>query len=138
MVRTLARIALAIFLLVAGVGHLVATEEFLAQVPPWLPAPRLVVWASGVAELALGVALLARPADRVLVGWLVAGWFVLIFPGNVSQYLTGSEAFGLDSGAARATRLAFQPLLVVWALWCTGAWRAWRDPATDARGRSRP
>lgn len=127
MVRTIARQALALFLLAAGIGHLVATEVFLAQVPPWLPAPRVIVWVSGAVELALGAALVAFRRYRTQVGWLVAGLFVAVFPGNVSQYLTGADAFGLTSDAARATRLAFQPVLVIWALWCTGAWRRWQD-----------
>lgn len=50
-----------------------------------------------------------------------------IFPGNVAQYVEGTDAFGLDSDRARLVRLFFQPLLVAWALWSTGAWRYWRD-----------
>lgn len=50
-----------------------------------------------------------------------------MFPGNVSQYVTHTDAFGLDSDRARAVRLVFQPLLVAWALWSTGAWTAWRE-----------
>jgi hypothetical protein len=50
-----------------------------------------------------------------------------VFPGNVSQYVTHTDAFGLDSDRARAVRLVFQPLLVAWALWSTGAWTAWRE-----------
>jgi hypothetical protein len=45
-----------------------------------------------------------------------------VFWGNISQFLNGVDAFGLDSDAARAIRLVFQPVLVAWALWCTGAW----------------
>lgn len=137
MARTVGRLALGVFLVVAGIGHVVATESFLAQVPPWMPAPRATVLVSGAIEVALGVALLFDRSRAVLLGWLTAGLFVAVFPGNVSQYLTGTDAFGLDSDAARATRLLFQPLLVAWALWATGAWRAWRDPATDAIGRPR-
>jgi len=124
-VRTLARVLLAGFLLFAGVGHFVAPEEFLAQVPPWMPAPMLVVYVSGVVEIALGAALLGPARFRPLVGWIVAAFFIVIFPGNISQALTGEVAFGLDSDAARWGRLAFQPVLVVWALWCTGAWADW-------------
>lgn len=125
--RTLARVVLAAFLLFAGVGHFVAPEEFLAQVPPWMPAPLLVVYVSGVVEIALGAALLGPARWRPLVGWIVAAFFVVIFPGNLSQALTGEVAFGLDSDAARWGRLAFQPVLVLWALWSTGAWAAWAD-----------
>uniref|UniRef100_UPI004049D3BE DoxX family protein n=1 Tax=Candidatus Planktophila sp. TaxID=2175601 RepID=UPI004049D3BE len=83
-----------------------------------------VVVASGVVEIALGTALLVLWRYRVVVGWIVAAFFVAIFPGNISQYVNGIDAFGLDSDTARLVRLFFQPLLVVWALWCTGAWRS--------------
>ena len=98
--------------------------EFLAQVPLWIP---LVVVLSGIVEIALGVGLIALPKQRVIMGWITAVFFVLIFPGNISQYVNQIDAFSLDTDQARAIRLLFQPLLVIWALWCTGAWRAWRE-----------
>lgn len=130
--RTVGRFALGGALLAAGTGHLTTLrQEFQAQVPPWLPLdPDLVVVASGVVELALGAALVLAPrALRPTVGWVAAAFFVAIFPGNVSQYATGTDAFGLESDTARLVRLFFQPVLVAWALWSTGAWRAWRDAA---------
>lgn len=133
--RVLGRLALAGLLLTAGTGHLtVLRHEFAAQVPPWFPvAPDAVVVASGVVELILGSTLAVVPRRwRSLVGWVAAAFFVAVFPGNVSQYVTRTDAFGLDSDQARAIRLAFQPLLVVWALWSTGAWRAWRAATVTA------
>lgn len=123
--RRVARWVLGIFLIGAGIGHFRNTSEFLAQVPPWMPQPELVVLVSGVIELALGFALLLLRSGRRTVGFVVAAFFVLVFPGNISQFLTHTDAFGLDSDAARAVRLLFQPVLVVWALWCTGAWPRW-------------
>jgi uncharacterized membrane protein len=118
-------VTLGLFLLLAGIGHLTfGREAFTAQVPDWLPLPDdLVVVGSGVVELALGASLIALPRHRVAVGWIVAAFFVAIFPGNISQYLNQDDAFGLTSDLARAVRLLFQPLLVLWALWSTGAWR---------------
>jgi uncharacterized membrane protein len=123
--RTVARVALGLLLLVAGIGHLTfGREEFTAQVPDWMPAADdLVVVGSGVVEVALAASLIALPRQRVAVGWIVAAFFVAIFPGNISQYVNQVDAFGLTSDGARAGRLVFQPLLVVWALWSTGAWR---------------
>lgn len=118
-VRPLARWLLAGFLVVAGTGHLVAHEEFLAQTPTWVPARTLVVWGSGVIEIALGLALLLVCRRRRQLGWVVAVFFVLVFPGNVHQAVAGTDAFGLDTPAARWTRLLFQPLLIAWALWST-------------------
>ena len=121
------RLVLAAILIFAGIGHFRDTQEFTAQVPPWAPAPEFIVYASGVVEILLGLALIALPKYRVVVGWLIAGFFVIIFPGNISQFITQTDAFGLDTDAARFTRLLFQPLLVVLALWSTGAWSAFRD-----------
>jgi uncharacterized membrane protein len=127
--RTAGRWLLGGVLVGAGAAHLTfARDEFRAQVPDWLPVDAdLVVLASGVVEIALGVALLAWRARRIEVGLATAAFFVAIFPGNVAQYVEGTDAFGLDSDRARLTRLFFQPLLVAWALWSTGAWRALVD-----------
>ena len=126
LLKRLAQIVLGLALGYAGVGHLGANRvEFQAQVPSVLKEyADFVVVASGVVEIALGTALLVLWRYRVVVGWIVAAFFVAIFPGNISQYVNGIDAFGLDSDTARLVRLFFQPLLVVWALWCTGAWRA--------------
>lgn len=126
--RTIARWVLGGFLLVAGLAHLSwSRDTFQAQVPDWVPLDAdLVVVLSGIVELALGAALIAARRHRALVGWVVAAFFVAIFPGNLSQFVDGDAAFGLDSDLARGVRLLFQPVLVVWALWCTGAWAAWR------------
>ena len=125
--RTVARWALGVFLLAAGTAHFLIPEEFLAQTPPWLPARMAIVYVSGLVELGLGAALLVLPRSRVAVGWLTAAFFLVILPGNISQAVNGTPAFGLDSDAARWGRLAFQPVLIAWALWSTGAWRAWRS-----------
>ena len=125
--RTIARVLLGLVLVFAGTGHLTfARRSFQAQVPPWLPFDAdFVVLASGVVEIALGLALLLVRRRRVLVGIVVAAFFVAVFPGNVSQLVTRTPAFGLETDAARAIRLVFQPLLVLWALWSTGVLAAW-------------
>lgn len=120
--RIAARLLLGGFLVFAGVAHLTATEEFLGQVPSWLPAdPDLVIVVSGIVEIALGGALIVLPRHRAVVGLVTAAFFVVIFPGNIAQYIEGTEAFGLETDRARLIRLFFQPVLVVWALWSTGA-----------------
>ena len=127
--QTFFRWLLGAALLLAGIGHLTwLRSDFLAQVPPWLPLDGdLVVVLSGIVEIVLGIGLIALPKQRVMLGWITAVFFILIFPGNISQYVNQIDAFSLDSDQARAIRLLFQPLLVIWALWSTGAWRAWRD-----------
>lgn len=123
--RTLARVLLGVGLIFAGSGHLsFLRQEFQAQVPNWLPLdPDFVVVASGLVEVALGLLLLSAKKYRQQVGWLTAGFFLAIFPGNIAQFLSHTNAFGLNSDLARGLRLLFQPLLILWALWTTGAFR---------------
>src|ERR1700722_3877305 len=127
--RSIARHVLCAFLIFAGAGHLsFARTALCAQLPPWLPINAdFVVISLGVVEIALGASLVLLTRWRVLVGWIVAIFFVLVFPGNISQFVTHANALGLNSDLARGIRLLFQPLLVIWALWCTGAWAALRN-----------
>jgi uncharacterized membrane protein len=55
------------------------------------------------------------------MGLFLAVFYVLIFPGNIAQYLGNKTAFGLDTDQKRLARLFFQPVLIAWALWSTGA-----------------
>lgn len=122
-IRHLARYLLGAALIFAGVGHFTfSREEFQAQVPPWVPLDAdFVVLASGAVEIGLGLGLIFLSKYRKQVGWLTAAFFLAIFPGNISQYLTATDAFGLNSDQARLTRLFFQPILMLWALWSTSA-----------------
>ncbi|CAB4562849.1 unannotated protein [freshwater metagenome] len=119
-----ARLLLGAALVFAGTGHLTfSRQEFQAQVPVWLPLdPDFVVLASGVVEILLGLGVASFGKIVPLAGLAAAAFFVIIFPGNINQYVEGISAFGLDTDQARLTRLFFQPVLVVWALWSTGAW----------------
>ncbi len=131
-VRLIARITLGLALLFAGIGHLTTSRlEFQAQVPTWLPLdPDFVVVASGLVEISLGLALIALFKVKQYVGILTALFFIAIFPGNISQLVTQTDAFGLNTDTARAVRLLFQPVLVIWALWSTGAWKFLRNLKT--------
>ena len=121
-VKTLARIGLGVALTLAGLSHLgAARETFRAQVPTWLPLdPDFVVLASGVVEILLGLWLISG-FRAPIAGTVTALFFIAIFPGNISQWLTQTDAFGLNTDEARFTRLFFQPLLVLWALSSTSA-----------------
>ena len=123
--RAVSQVALGVVLVSAGVSHLtVSRAEFQAQVPTWLPLdPDFVVISSGIVEILLGIALITLWPLRKRVGLVTALFFVAIFPGNFNQLVNGIDAFGLNSDSARATRLLFQPVLVLWALWSTGALR---------------
>ena len=129
MLQTVGRVLLGCFMVGAGVLHLTTQrEEFRAQVPEWFPVDEdLTVLGSGVVEIALGGAFVALPRHRRTIGMLLAAFFVAIFPGNVAQYVEGTDAFGLDTDRERLVRLFFQPVLVLWALWAGGVLRRRTD-----------
>ena len=121
--QKLVRIVLGIFMIAAAIGHFTfQREEFQAQVPNWIPISKdAVVMLSGVAEITLGLAMIFWKQQRINVGIALAIFYVLIFPGNIAQYLNHTDAFGLNTDNARLTRLFFQPVLIFLALWSTGA-----------------
>lgn len=113
-------------MLLAGIAHLTfQRQEFQAQVPKWLPTnpgfQDFVVVASGIVEILFGLAMIFAGKYKVKIGIALAVFYVLIFPGNVSQYTNRIDAFGLDTDQKRLIRLFFQPVLILWALWSTGA-----------------
>lgn len=129
-IQTLLRILLGAFMLVAGIGHLTfLRDEFTAQVPSFLKSSRaltdFVVVASGVIEIVFGLCMIFLVNYKVKVGIALAIFFILIFPGNVAQYVNEADGFGLDTNQKRLTRLFFQPVLIIWALWSTGALKFW-------------
>lgn len=117
----------------AGFSHLTFNRvEFQAQVPEWLPMSKdLVVILSGIVEMILGLGLLFWKNQRVNFGWALAIFYVLIFPGNISQYVEGKDFASLDSDTTRLIRLFFQPVLIAWVLWSSSAWKAWRIRKTN-------
>ncbi|MDD7929407.1 DoxX family protein [Microbacterium thalli] len=125
MPRTVARLALAALLIVAGTAHLtVLRRGYRIAVPDWATRvlrtdKDMIVVASGAVELMLGAGLIALPRERRRVGAAVAALFVAVFPGNVHQWRSGASAPGLDTDARRFGRLFLQPVLVAWALWAT-------------------
>jgi uncharacterized membrane protein len=121
-IKTISRLALGAALTGAGISHLGSSREtFRAQVPTWLPLDAdFVVIASGVVEIILGIWLISG-LKAPIAGTVTALFFIAIFPGNISQWVTQTDAFGLNTDEARFIRLFFQPLLVFWALLSTGA-----------------
>ncbi len=127
--QNIMRILLGTFMLLAGIGHLTFQRtEFQAQVPRWLPENPgfmdFVVISSGIVEIMLGLAMIFWTKHKVKVGITLAIFYVLVFPGNISQYTNGIDGFGLDTDLKRLIRLFFQPVLILWALWSTGVFRA--------------
>jgi uncharacterized membrane protein len=110
----------------AGFNHLMNPDFYVAIMPPKLPNPEWLNLLSGLAEIVLGVYLLAEPRVRALAAWGVIALLIAIFPANVYVALenVGTGGPGTGGGAANWIRLPFQVLFIVWAWWYT-------DPETD-------
>ncbi|MEP9393546.1 hypothetical protein ABLE94_15000 [Gordonia sp. VNK1] len=77
--------ALAGMLLTIGTLHFLAPKPFDEIIPEEIPAdPRMLTYASGVAEVALGAALLA-PATRKPAAAGAAALFVAVYPANINM-----------------------------------------------------
>lgn len=115
--RFAARLLLTAFFLLAGAWHFTMPEYYLAILPPWVPFPLFTVYASGVAEMALGL-LVQVPRLRVFAGWGLIALLVVIFPANVHMALH-PEAYPAIPPALLWARLPFQALFIAWASWST-------------------
>ena len=115
------RLLMALFYAFAGVVHLKAPETFLPIVPSWVPEPRAIVLATGACELAGAFGLLTQKF-RVAAGIALALYAVCVFPANLKHAFEAIDLPGLPSTWwYHAPRLAAQPVLVWWALYCSGA-----------------
>ena len=134
-VRFAARVGLGGALIIAGLGHLTfARTAFQAQVPDWVGIDKnAVVILSGLVEITLGSALIVARRRRPLIGLAAGLFFLAVFPGNISQFIDGHDAFGLNSDTARRNRLFFQPVLVAWAWWSTDAFAVLRHRRETSR-----
>jgi uncharacterized membrane protein len=104
-----------IFFVVAGILHFVIPRTYEAIVPPWLPAHRELVYASGVAEIAGGLAVLHPRTRRVGSLWSIAT-LVAVYPANVHMALNASDYPQVPGGAvALWLRLPLQFAAIVWA-----------------------
>ncbi len=119
-VRGALRWTMAAFYALAGAFHLAAPDGFLAITPGWVPHPREVILLTGVCE-GLGAAGLLIPPIRAFAGAMLALYALCVFPANIKHALDHVPIAGVTLGwAYHAPRLAAQPLLIWWALFCSG------------------
>ena len=125
-IQNVFRILLGLIMLYIGIAHLSFRRiEFQSQVPTWLTTDKglmdLVVLISGYIEIAFGILMIVGGKLKVKTGIALGIFYILIFPGNINQYINEIDSLRLDSDNKRLIRLFFQPLLVLWAFWSTGA-----------------
>nr|WP_276239407.1 hypothetical protein [Halobaculum sp. DT55] len=104
----------------AGVLHLLRPAPFERIVPRELPRPRLLVYLSGVAEVALGVGVLI-PRTRTAAAKGLVVLLLAVFPANVNMAVRDLDLDAVDDvpDAALWARLPLQAVLAAWAWWYT-------------------
>lgn len=118
--RTGLRWALAVVFLVAGFAHLFAPAGFVAITPAWVPFPDQTILLTGLAELAGALAVFNRRL-RPWAGGALALYAICVFPANIRHALESVPVGGTRLGwGYHGPRLAFQPVIVWWALFASG------------------
>jgi uncharacterized membrane protein len=114
--RAVMRWVMAAFYAAAGIAHLVAPDQLLAITPSWVPFAPQVIFATGLCELAGAVALVTRPVRR-WAGFALAAYAICVWPANFKHAIDGIDLLHIASSwLYHGPRLAFQPVLVWWAL----------------------
>ena len=114
--RTVLRWMLAAAYLFVGIAHIRAPGTFLAIIPPWVPYPHQTIFVTGLCEIAGAIALLTTRL-RWLAGVMLAAYAVCVFPANIRHAVEGIVIGGRQLGWwYHGPRLAFQPVIVWWAL----------------------
>jgi uncharacterized membrane protein len=118
--RAVMRWILAVVFVAAGIGHLSAPEPFLAITPSWVPFAPQVIFVTGLCELAGAVALVTKPLRR-WAGVAFAAYALCVWPANFKHAIDGIELPHItNSWLYHGPRLAFQPVIIWWALYCAG------------------
>jgi uncharacterized membrane protein len=122
-------VLLTLAMVLAGVSHFTMTATYVAIVPDYLPAPLMLVYVSGVAEILLGLAVQV-PALRRMAAWGLIALFVAVLPANVNQAMHNLQPPGLEMSPTMLwVRLPMQLVLIAWAWWMTRP-----DQSNAARG----
>ncbi len=120
MTRTVFRVLLAVFYLLAGIAHLRSPGGFLAITPGWVPYPQQVVALTGICEIAGAIGLITN-RFRYAAGIGLAAYAVCVYPANINHAFNNITMSGKAlSWWYHGPRLAFQPVFVWWALWVGG------------------
>ena len=111
----------------AGVAHFAKPDFFESIVPDWFPSPRVANYASGAAEVALGLGLLS-PRTRRLSAFALVGLVGAVFPANIDMAVNKVEVKPVDGRLTRRVGTAHGPAnWVRLPLQIPLAWWLWRE-----------
>lgn len=109
---------LGLFFIAAGVNHFANAAAYVRIVPPWLPAPEMLVAVSGVCEVLGGLGMFF-PATRRIAGFGLIALLIAVFPANVQMAMHPELYRDLGSSTAFLIRLPLQAVLLAWVWWAS-------------------
>lgn len=99
--------------ILAGLNHFRNPRLYLKIIPPYFPNPKLLNYASGFAEILLGILLCIAPTSK-LAAWGIIGLLLAVFPANIYMYTNEKAAMGLPKWIL-LLRIPLQFGLIYWA-----------------------
>lgn len=104
---------LGLLFIIGGIAHFTKTEFYLKAMPSYLPFHEVIVYASGVLEIVLGILLLISKTTRKAAFGIIL-LLIAVFPANVNMYINYTD-FPDMTETALLIRLPIQLILIVWA-----------------------
>lgn len=116
--RAIMRWVLALVYTTAGLGHLFLPEKLLSITPGWVPFSPQIIFLTGIFEIVASIALVTG-AFRWWAGVTMAIYALCVWPANFKHALSGVDIpYLANSWLYHGPRLAFQPVIIWWALYC--------------------
>ena len=112
------RVLFALLFIVGGAAHFTSTDSYVAIMPPYMPAPRLLIYISGVCEMIGGTALLVNRL-RIAAAWGLILLLLAVFPANVHMAINHVSPPGMSFAPWMLwLRLPLQFVLIALLWWC--------------------
>jgi len=109
------KIVIALFMIYAGIQHFIKPEFFMPFVPDFLPLKTTIIYASGVAEILVGVLLLIKKYAKIgAIGILVL--LFLFLPIHIWDVFAEAPAIGSQKAALIRLPIQFLLIFIVWKI----------------------
>jgi len=99
--------------IVAGVFHFIRPKAFMRIMPLYIPYHKLLVYLSGIAEIAAGIGVLFL-STRTISLWAIVLMLILFFPVHIHMIINKKAGLNLPKSVLYL-RLFLQFGLIYWA-----------------------
>ena len=112
-----AAIATGLTFIFTGASHFFIPDKFMEIMPPFIPAPLLMIYASGIFEILGGIGLIIPRTRRAAALSLIL-LLIAVFPANIYTAWNNVQLGGFMSHPVyQWLRLPMQIVLIWWVWW---------------------